>query len=366
MGLSSTLYKGHIFWDADAWDFPVLALTDPDLAKNIPRFRLNTIPVVQAHDPDDMSFPWEISKNHHDFTPLSIQRQEHITGDVAFMLNQAEALGLEDLDFTNHFAGDMATYYRSLAFESMGRPKGRVNGPIEIRKVMGPDEYEIVNNDLYTNCLAQWLQDRYGQGETAPFPKGTKIIYKLPAQNSNILLTHDGDPVRNYQQADAILAIYPLQNREAEKQARSMMERFPPKVNPQGPAMSNSINAVIWARLNEPEKAYKEWETSWRDFTDHPLMLFSEQRRKDRTYFVTGAAGCLQSVIYGFLGFRIDSQQDPEAVWTKKLRGDSWLTIKPHLPSAWRSITFKNFSLLGRRYTLTATHTKTTVIQGEP
>ncbi|MGH2408839.1 MAG: hypothetical protein ACRDGS_00580, partial [Chloroflexota bacterium] len=33
MGLSSTFYNGHIFWDAELWMYPALLLTQPDMAR---------------------------------------------------------------------------------------------------------------------------------------------------------------------------------------------------------------------------------------------------------------------------------------------------------------------------------------------
>ncbi|HZH98036.1 MAG TPA: glycosyl hydrolase family 65 protein, partial [Fimbriimonadaceae bacterium] len=151
-----------------------------------------------------------------------------------------------------------------------------------------------------------------------------------------------------------------------EEQAKVMMERFADKVTPNGPAMSDSVHALIWARIGEDEKAYTTWRKSWMEFTDHPLMLFSEKRRKAVTYFTTGAAGCLQTVIYGFLGFRIDSGQVPDPQWEKELHGGRWLTVKPNLPKSWKKVTLKNFTVLGQRYTLTATHDRVDVTQGEP
>jgi hypothetical protein len=94
-------------------------------------------------------------------------------------------------------------------------------------------------------------------------------------------------------------------------------------------------------------------------------MHFSEKRARPTTYFTTGAAGCLQTVLYGFLGFRIDSKKDPKAAWTKQLKAGYWLSVTPHLPKAWRSVKLKNFEVLGTRYTLTATPSGVHVTPGD-
>lgn len=238
---------------------------------------------------------------------------------------------------------------------SVAGPKGR-----ELQGVVGPDENGPVNNDLYTNLLAGWLDNRFIRGL-----KGTDVWknlpYKLP-QDAKSLLTYDDDLVLAYQQAAAILSVYPLQYPPAEKAGRTMMDRFANKVSKNGPAMTDSVHAIVWARLGGDENAYQAWHASWQPFTKSPLLLFSEKSVIASTYFTTGAAGSLQAVLFGFLGFRIDYDKEPGATWASPLQdGNSWLSIKPRLPAEWKSVKFKNFTVLGRRYNLTATHEGATV-----
>ncbi len=120
--------------------------------------------------------------------------------------------------------------------------------------------------------------------------------------------------------------------------------------------MSDSVHALIWARLGEIDKGYDTWRASWKPFTKQRLMLFSEKRNKPTTYFTTGAAGSLQAVLFGFLGFRLDSVSEQGAAWSIKLKGNNWLSAKPNLPREWKSVKLSNFTVLGHHYTLTATH----------
>jgi trehalose/maltose hydrolase-like predicted phosphorylase len=178
-------------------------------------------------------------------------------------------------------------------------------------------------------------------------------IYHLP-KDSQSFLTYEGDPLRAYKQAAAVLTIYPLQYPPAEAQARVMMDRFADKVTKNGPAMSDAIHALIWARLGESEKAYTTWRDGWQPFTTSPLMLFSEKRSRARTYFTTGAGGCLQTVLYGFLGVRIDTKVLPGTQWSIPLENGRILSIKPNLPKAWNRITVRGLSILGQRYDVVA------------
>jgi len=207
---------------------------------------------------------------------------------------------------------------------------------------MSPDENHIGDNDLYTNLLAMWCQN---QGKWPAKP-----TYKLP-KDSQTFLTYDNDGLRGYKQAAAVLSIWPLQYPPAEAQAKAMMERFANKVTKNGPAMSDSVHALIWARLGEKEKAYAAWHNSWKPFVKPPFLLFSEKRSSSRTYFTTGAAGSLNAVLYGFAGIRIDDKKAPGAQWSTPLKNGKVLSIAPNLPKEWKKLTLKNLTILGKRYT---------------
>jgi trehalose/maltose hydrolase-like predicted phosphorylase len=356
--LSSEKYNGHVFWDADIWVFPALALVDPQAAAEIARYRLQkakqaakngTGPFpAKAENASIVRYPWESSVSGRETVPGPSAREAHITGSVLWGLTQAERLGLVSPRQLGDLPGRADRFYRSI---SVPGPDGA-----EIRDIMSPDENHIGDNDLYTNLLAQWLaNDRRWEG--------SKFKYKLP-KDDETFLTYDDDALRGYKQAAAVLATYPLQYPPAEAQARAMMERFADKTIENGPAMSDSVHALIWARLGEREKAYATWRDSWVPFTRHPLMLFSEKRRRSETYFTTGAGGALQTVLLGFLGMRLDSKKESGSAWSSKLPSGAWLSTKPNLPKEWKSVKFRNFAVAGKRYTMTASSDAVSVVPG--
>ncbi len=364
-GLSNAAYSGHVFWDADIWVFPALALLDPERAKAIPSYRLQrlaaaseNVPRLGSREQLDLlgsrvasRFPWESSVSGREVAPQEPRKQIHVSGSVLWGLQQAAALGLADPNAVDRAGRGVAEFYATRARTSS-------RGGLELHDVMSPDEFHTGNNDLYTNLLAQWTLRTFGG------PAHKDATFYLP-RDATSLLTYDDDPVRSYKQAAAVLAVYPLQYPEAERQAQEMLKRFGPIVTPNGPAMSDSVHATIWSRLGKPERAYETWKRSWQPYTDHGLMLFSEKPRSERTYFTTGAAGCLQTVLYGFLGFRIDSKKEPGAVWSKALNRGMVLSVKPRLPKEWKRVTLRNFTVLGKRYTLEATHRGARVTPGE-
>lgn len=372
-GLSSSQYFGHVFWDADLWVFPALSFVDPEAAAAIPTYRLDRLKVAEANfaqwlkegrphadgklGPADSGvklegakFPWESSVSGKETVPGPSKYEDHITGTVAFSLEQAARLGLAPEAKVREIVEKAGTFY--FARSEPGKGKERV-----LRSTMSPDENHTGDNDLYTNLLATWCLN--GGSFASEVPR-----LQLP-KDDKTFLTYDNDAFRGYKQAAAMLSVYPLQYGPAEKQARAMMDRFADKTIKNGPAMTDSIYATIWSRLGEKEKGYHAWQNSWVPFAKSPLMLFSEKRIRPTAYFTTGAAGSLQTVLYGFLGFRLDYDKKPGAAWATQLKGDTWLSIKPNLPTQWKSVKFKNFNVLGRRYTLVASPHAASVTSGE-
>lgn len=373
-GLSDTMYGGHVFWDADLWVFPALALVDPVAAREIAEYRIQTkygansnyvlwgtngrptgqasLGKVDVINSKGIKYAWESSASGRETVPGPSKFEDHITGTVHHSLVMADMLGLIDPAEVKDITQRSSEFY-------LRRIEERPDGTFDLKGTMSPDENHVGDNDLFTNLVAQSVIDH----ALSKVPQEKRPRLYLPEDKEGFL-TYDDDRFRGYKQAAAVLSIYPLQYPPAEKQARQMMERFSDKVIKNGPAMTDSVHSVIWSRLGEKEKAYAAWKASWEPFTRHPLMLFSEKRMRSKTYFTTGAGGALQSVLYGFAGMRLDWRQEPGSAWSTRLRGENWLSIKPNLPPSWKSLKFRNFSVNGRRYTLNVSPNAVQVVPG--
>ena len=259
--------------------------------------------------------------------------QEHISGDVVWGLSQASAFGLFDDKVTAQISDQVGTYYVE---RSTKTKRGR-----EILDVTSPNEKFTGDNDLYTNLLAEWITNGR-QWKKKP-------TYYLPKDDISFL-NYDNDPMRDYQQVAGLLSIYPLQYPPAEKQAEVMLNRFESGLSSNGVAMGHSIIATIWARLGQGHKAYLAWKQSWVPYTTGPNHLFSERKNVSRPYFYTGAAGALNTVIYGFAGFRIDRTPLNDAKWTKHFKSGWWLSCKPCVPGEIGKILLNDISLDGEKY----------------
>ena len=114
--------------------------------------------------------------------------------------------------------------------------------------------------------------------------------------------------------------------------------------------MSRSVVATIYARLGQGHKAYRAWKQSWSPYLVGSNKLFSERKNVERTYFYTGAAGAMNTVIYGFAGFRIDRIPLAGAKWAKHLKSGYWVSCSPHVPEEIGKILFTGLLLDGEKY----------------
>lgn len=368
MGLTNTHYFGHVFWDADVWMLPALAFVHPSRAKMIPNYRLATVEGAKENfkkwiadgrpigdgqklgagwkpffprDPSPpMKFAWESSQSGRETVPGESKYQDHISASVCWGLDFAIRVGMADEMWVSY---DVTNYYlaRTVAVDR-GWPQ-----KLSLPATMSPDEFHTGDDDLYTNAVVNPL-----------FQGGLEKYLELPRDEKSYL-NYKGDKGSGYKQAAGVLAIFPLQQIEGAE-AEKMLRRFMPGVTKNGPAMTDSVHATILARLGHADEAYKLWIDNLRQFTDHPNLAFSEKRNAEKTYFYTGAAGFLNTVLYGFAGLRVDSKPHPKALWKTQLK-DGWLSVIPNVPSAWKQIVLQGLWVNEKQITLTITNGKVVV-----
>ena len=100
---------------------------------------------------------------------------------------------------------------------------------------------------------------------------------------------------------------YPLELRTDPKLIRQDLRYYENKIDQQnGPAMSYAIFAVQYARMQEPEKAYQMFLKSFVPHERPPFGVLAETPTSQNPYFMTGAGGLLQAVLFGFGGLTID------------------------------------------------------------
>lgn len=164
-GLTGEGYEGHVFWDAEAFAVPVLALTAPDLARSQLAFRVSTLDQARAHARElnfdqGALYPWRtIAGAEGSAYFLSGSAQHHINAAIAYAVRLYDRATGDDA-FVLGEAAPMVFETARLWLEA-GFHDPRTGGAFRICGVTGPDEYSaLVDDDHYTNRTAQ-LHLRY-------------------------------------------------------------------------------------------------------------------------------------------------------------------------------------------------------------
>jgi len=357
-GLSSNLYGGHIFWDAEIWMMPALIVQHPDYARSIIAYRFKRLGQAKKnakqHGFAGAEYPWESADTGAEMVGGEFSKERHITADVGWAAWQYYL-----------WTGDKA-YLKSQGWPVLqataqywvSRVTKGAEGKYHVKGVLSPDETaDVVDDDAWTNGIVQAnLRDAaraaatLGQvadprwkaiadGMYFPFDKPRGI----PAENDKPMTDRF-----SAKQADTLLLVHPLNVPFGAQTEEKMLDFYAAHTSKFGPAMTASIHAVVAARLGRGKDALDLFHDSYRPFMRGPWDAFAEKRTSNRVYFCTGMGGCLQSVLYGFAGLQVVElgQKGPGT----KLAGDgeAALYAAPHLPPGWGGLTVKGIRFRGK------------------
>lgn len=350
--LSGNFYKGHIFWDAEVWMFPALVALHPDLARPMLDYRFTHLKAAQdlakKQGCAGADFPWESASSGKETAPGGFSQGRHVTAGVGYAVWLYWQATADKAWMTQKgwpLLSNVATYFATKA------KKNAQTGKYDIKDITGPDEFEIgISNNTYTNALARKVLLAAGDaakelGQKAD-PKWAEVANGLMMpfdKVKNRYLKFEGDQGKpGTKQADGELVLYPAGLPMEKVVAEATFDFHKARVIKNGPAMTDSIHALIAARLGRADEAEKDFRDSYRPFVRGPFLLFSEKRTMDRCVFTTGEGGILQSVIYGFGGLEYSRP-------TALIEGSATL------PKTWTKLTIKGIHWKGKRYTLTVT-----------
>ncbi|MDR0785106.1 MAG: glycoside hydrolase family 65 protein [Treponema sp.] len=169
-GLSGQTYKGAIFWDTEMFIAPYFLATEPTLAAQFIRYRIETLDGARRKAAEygfrGAFFAWESQETGDDactdfnvtdvFTGRPVRtyfrdKQIHISADVAFAVKRYVD-ATDDLAILKEggleLILEVARFYLSYIYYSPERKR------YEALDVVGPDEYhERVNNNAFTNRM---------------------------------------------------------------------------------------------------------------------------------------------------------------------------------------------------------------------
>ncbi len=360
MGLSSEIYGGHIFWDAEVWMMPALIVQHPDYAKSIIDYRFKTLGQAKKnaklHGFAGAEYAWESADTGAEMAPAEFAQERHITADVGWAAWQYY-LWTGDKAY---LAKEGWPVLQATAAYWVSRVSKGADGRYHILKVLSPDETAgVVDDDAYTNAVvsanlraAAAAAKTLGQGADPRWAEIADGLYfafdkaqGIPAENAAPMTDRF-----SAKQADTLLLIYPLGKAFDAGTQGKMLDFYSAHTIKNGPAMTASMQAVVAAKLGRGPESLEQFHDSYRPFMRGPWDAFAEKRTSNRVYFCTGMGGCLQSVLAGFAGLQV-TEAGQKAAGTK-IAGDSVAALyaDPHLPPGWSNLTVKGVRFHGKAY----------------
>ena len=336
MGLSSSDgYNGHYFWDTELWMYPPILVMNPEAGRSLMDYRANCLPQARQnalnHGYKGAQYPWEADTSGEECTPvwaLTGTYEHHITADVGIAMWQYYCV-TQDKEWLEEQGWPVM---KAVADFWVSRVQKNADGSYSIINVVGADEYaENVDDNAFTNGAAKRvLRDV----TAAAAVLGKKADPKWMEISDNLVFTYNSEGVtmeytgydgQFIKQTDVNMLAYPLGVVTDPAQTVRDIEYYFDRIDPNGPAMSNAIIAVLHARLGEPETAFKVFKKSYTDKLRPPFGVLSENANNSRVSFATGLGGILQSVIFGFAGVEITE--------------NGIIQLPTKLPSHWKSLT---------------------------
>ena len=192
-GLSCQAYQGAAFWDQEIFNMPMFLYTQPEVAKNILKYRYHTLDGARKKAKDlgyyGAYYAWISGKTGQELCPdfffenvLTGRKirnhfndwQIHISPDIAYaMWHYYQATG--DWEFIKNYGAEVVFEIAQFLVAHAYFKKDK--NQYEFIRVLGPDEYhENVDNNAFTNYQAQYVLD-----------KAVKIYNKLKKENQSQL-----------------------------------------------------------------------------------------------------------------------------------------------------------------------------------
>ena len=334
MGLSSQGYNGHIFWDSELWMYPTLLVLQPEMAKSCLDYRSDRLQKAKQkatiYGYKGAMFPWESDDTGEEATPtwaLTGIFEQHITSDVAIAFWNYYALTQDKSWLRSEYK-----VLKETADFWVSRVVKNADGSYSILNVVGADEYaQHVDDNAFTNGSAiEALKNTIKAAAILGEPVDSKwvdvsnniVIHKVNGINQDYK-GYNGETIK---QGDVNLLAYPLHIITDKEQITRDLAYYSEKIDKKdGPAMAHGILSVLYARLEDKEKAYEHFVKAYLPNSRPPFGVFSESANSNNPYFATGAGAMLQAIIYGFGGVE---QTDNGLKYNKGILPKQWKSLK--------------------------------------
>jgi trehalose/maltose hydrolase-like predicted phosphorylase len=318
------------------------------MAKSMVEYRYERLPQAKhnafAHGYKGAMYPWESAASGNEETPvwaLSGPFEHHITADVAiaawnyFAVTQ-DTVWLKEKGYP--VIKECADFWAS-------RVEKNGSGKYDIKNVVAADEWaENVDNNAFTNAAAkanlQYAIMSANILKLKPDPEWADVDKNIPIlkMGDGVTMEHATYKGEKIKQADVNLLSYPLKEVTGNTQIKKDLEYYESRIGEGSPAMTHAIFAVLYARLNDPVKAWDAFKTAHIPNKKNPFGVLSESAGGTNPYFATGAGGFLQTLLFGFGGLDITP--------------DGLIQLKTILPKHWKSLTLTGIGKDQKTYTV--------------
>ncbi|WP_370893953.1 glycoside hydrolase family 65 protein [Janibacter sp. GXQ6167] len=400
-GVTGSGYEGHAFWDTEVYVIPFLTYTNPTMARNALRYRINLLDAARRRARDlahrGALFPWRtINGEEASAYYAAGTAQFHINADIAYaFMTYADITGDRELLYRDgaDVIVETARMWADLGF-------WRINSgeSFHIHGVTGPDEYTtVVNNNLFTNVMARFnlrsavdlmremqreAPERYDQlvarlhleeGEVTeweacaehlhiPYDETFNIhpqddhfleceawdVAATPADKFPLLLHYHPLVIYRYQvlkQADVVLALFLRGEEFTAEDKRANFEYYDP-ITTGDSTLSAVVQSIIAAEVGYSDLALEYFRLGLL------VDLADLHRNTSDGLHIASTGGVWNCLVFGFIGMR---------------QSHGRLRFDPRLPRGWDGLEAP-LQIQGRHLRVRVTQDQITVsmLSGEP
>jgi len=332
-GLTGRHWGGRVFWDADLWMHPVIAMLHPELGSCFSEYRIRTLEgakknaVVEGRT--GACIAWEAAETGEEKVGIpEIHEQRHVNTDVVFML-RLQSLITGDTKWLSEKAMPLV---RSIAEYWTKRVEfDDSKNAYVLKGVYCADEYAgIRDNNAHTNFCAKWalqlatqLETKFGGNPPAIWQTIADNMFMPWNESRKIWDEYEGwTGLDKIKQSDTTLMIYPYEN-PMDNELKLRLNNYYTSCYEEGKIMMGSaIDGIVDCELKRNDKG---WEALM-DMIPHfrpPFLCVSERPTNEIINFLTGLGGVLQLIVMGFAGVRYH---------------DNELIVEPCMPKEWASL----------------------------
>jgi kojibiose phosphorylase len=361
-GYAGDAYRGCYFWDTEIYMLPFFLYTNPDQARSLLEYRIQTLSGAQSNAAHSgyrgARFAWEADTDGTETCPNWQYRDHeiHVTADIVYALSHYARAALDD-EFLH---GRAAPLIVETARFWLDRLDWRVGEDFPgLLGVMGPDEYKpLSNNNSFTNRMAAYalaLASHLGEAagatpdETKRFSQAATGLKQPRSPDGRLVLQSEEfdrlpeppferfwkDRSRPFaakapqewlyrtkciKQADVLLLMMLFPAEFTDEEVLSAWDYYLPFTTHDS-SLSPGVHAIIASRLGKKREVWEFWEQC------SQLDLDIESGGAAEGIHMANAGLNWQIAVFGFGGLSSAMETDI-------------LTFHPHLPDCWSRLAF--------------------------